>query len=107
MLSRKYNTKIAIYINEAVPDGYGGYTNEEVLVKSIWSNVETAKGSKFTDFGIADFKNPVIFQVRGYKNQIEFTENHFIKYKGVNYFVKGIEDVNLEGIELNIYADSE
>ena len=37
MISRKYTTKIAVWSTVDVPDGYGGFTNSEVLVKSIWA----------------------------------------------------------------------
>ena len=111
MNSPRYNTLIDVYKNEAVPDGFGGYTNAETFIKSIWAQVVTSTGTtartgyRFESFGISDFKNPVIFTIRGYKNQIEFTENHFIKYKGTKYFIKGIENLNLEGISLNLFCD--
>lgn len=105
MEARRLDTKINVYLNEVIKDEYGGSEAVETFVKSIYANVRSSSGFKFQNFGIADFKNPIIFTVRGYKNQINFTENHFIKYKGVNYFVKGIENVDLEGTQLNIFAD--
>lgn len=107
MESRRLDTKINVYLNEVIKDEFGGVEAVETLVKSIFANVRSSSGFKFQSFGIADFKNPIIFTVRGYKNQIEFTEKHFIKYKGVNYFVKGIENVDLEGFQLQLMCDGE
>ena len=105
MISRKYTTKIAVWNTVDVPDGYGGFTNSEVLVKSIWAEKRTTgAGYKFRDFGLNDFKNPIIFSVRG-KNNLNITENHFIIYKGKKFQIKAIENVNFDGLEIIIYAD--
>lgn len=107
MLSRQYNRKIEIYRKDTITDEYGGNTETDVLVKSIWAKIQTNAGNKFVNFGIQDFKNPVIFYVRGYKNNVNYTENYFVQYKGVKYFIKGMQNVNLEGMETAIYTDSE
>lgn len=105
MLARKYSTKVGIYVQQMIPDGFGGLLPEEVLVKSVWAEVKTSAGYKFQAAGIADFKGPVTFSVRGKKNGIAFTENHFVKYNGKNLFVKSVEDANLEGMEYVLYCD--
>ena len=104
---RQYNRKINIYRNDFVTDEYGGNVETNVLVKSIWSKITTNAGNKFVNFGIQDFKNPVIFAVRGRKNDIVYDENYYIEYKGVKYFIKGMQDVNIESMERIIYCDSE
>ena len=105
MISRKYTTKIAVWNTVELPDGYGGFTNSEVLVKSIWAEKRTTRaGFKFRDFGLNDFKNPIIFSVRG-KNNLNISETHFIIYKEKKFHIKAIENVNFDGIELLIYAD--
>ena len=103
---RSYNRKINIYRKEFVTDEYGGNVETNVLVKSIWAKITTNAGNKFVNFGIQDFKNPVIFAVRGRKNEITYNENYHIEYKGVKYFIKGIQDNMLEDLEFIIYADS-
>ena len=103
---RSYNRKINIYRKEFVTDEYGGNVETNVLVKSIWAKITTNAGNKFVNYGISDFKNPVIFSVRGRKNDIVYDENYHIEYKGVKYFIKGMQDNMLEDLEFIIYADS-
>lgn len=105
MLAREYNRKINIYVKTFVPDGYGGQIASNVFVKSIWSKITTSAGNKFVNFGIQDFKNPVIFSVRSIKNDIVYTENHFVTYQGHDYYVKGTEVKGLENMELNLLCD--
>lgn len=104
---RSYNRKINIYRKDFVTDEYGGNVETNVFVKSIWAKILTNVGSKFVNFGIQDFKNPVIFAVRGRKNEITYDENYHIEYKGVKYFIKGMQDNLLEEMEYIIYVDSE
>lgn len=103
---RSYNRKINIYRKEFVTDEYGGNVETNVLVKSIWAKITTNAGNKFVNYGISDFKNPVIFSVRGRKNEITYNENYHIEYNGVKYFIKGMQDNMLEDLEFIIYADS-
>ena len=103
---RAYNRKINIYRKEFVTDEYGGNVETNILVKSIWAKITTNAGNKFVNFGIQDFKNPVIFAVRGRKNEITYNENYHIEYKGVKYFIKGMQENMLEDLEFIIYADS-
>lgn len=105
--ARSYNRLIEIWRKESTTNEYGSNIETDVLVKSIWAKIQTNAGTKFVNFGIQDFKNTVIFSVRGIKNDIDYNENYFIKYKGVHYFIKGMQDVGLESIERIIYADSE
>lgn len=105
MLSRHYERKINIYVKTSVPDGYGGQIASDELVKSIYAKVITNAGNKFVNFGIQDFKNPVIFSVRGKKNGFEYSENHFVKYKGKEFYIKGIQDYSLESQEISLYTD--
>lgn len=104
---RSYNRLIQIWRKDFVTDEYGGLVETNVLVKSIWAKITTNAGNKFVNFGIQDFKNPVIFAVRGRKNEITYDENYHIEYKGVKYFIKGMQDNYLEEIEFWIYCDSE
>lgn len=104
---RSYNRKINIYRKDFVTDEYGGNIETNVFVKSIWAKILTNVGSKFVNYGIQDFKNPVIFAVRGRKNEITYDENYHIEYKGIKYFIKGMQDNMLEEMEYIIYVDSE
>lgn len=107
MLSRQYDRKIDIWRKESTTNEYGSNIETDVFVKSIWAKIQTNAGNKFVNFGIQDFKNPVIFSVRGRKNDIDYNENYFMKYKDVQYFIKGMQDNLLEAMEYIIYVDSE
>lgn len=104
---RQYNRKINIYRKESITDEFGGLVSTDVLVKSIWAKITTNAGTKFVNFGIQDFKNPVIFAVRGRKNDVVYDENYHVEYKGVKYFIKGMQNVAIEDMETLIYTDSE
>jgi len=105
VLARNYNNLIDVYILTNVDDGFGGFTNTETKVKSIWAKISTkGTGGKFTDYGLTEFKNPVMFSVRG-KNNLDITEKHFIKFKGKNFLIKAIENVNYENLEINLYCE--
>lgn len=104
---RSYNRLIQICRKDFVTDEYGGNIETNVLVKSIYAKITTNAGNKFVNFGIQDFKNPVIFAVRGRKNEITYDEKYHIEYKGVKYFIKGMQDNLLEEMEFWIYTDSE
>ena len=106
MRGRGYDSKIEIWGKTEVSDGYGGYIPTETLIKSVWAGKESkGAGSNFQQFGLNNFKNPVIFRVRGKSNNINFTENSYIMYKGKRFEIKGIDDVNFDGLEFEIYAD--
>lgn len=106
MEARKYNRRIEIWRKEFVTDQYGGIVDTDVLIKSIWARINTSSGNKFTDFGIQDFKNPVVFSVRDIKNKIEYNENTYVKYKGSSFYIKGVQHTGLEGMELDLLTDS-
>lgn len=105
MLAREYNRLIEIWVKTFVTNEYGSLVESLVFVKKIWAKIGTNAGNKFVNYGIQDFKNPVVFHVRGRKNDIIFDENYFVKYKGHEYFIKGIENEGLEDMETIILAD--
>lgn len=104
-LGREYLNRVEIWEEQSVSDGYGGFVTEDVYIRKVWAKITTkGAGYKFQQFGLNDFKNPVLFSVRA-KINLVLTEKHFIKYKSKKYFVKGIENVNLDAIEINIFTD--
>lgn len=105
MLARDYDRLIEIWENRPVYDGFSGTVMQPFFIKKVYSKIKTGAGSKFERFGILDFKNPVVFSVRGKKNGINYTENYFVKYKGNSYMIKGIEPIGLEGLEINLLCD--
>lgn len=105
MLARHYDRKIEIYLKTFVDDGFGGQLASQVLMKKVWSSIKTKVGTKFVNFGIQDFKNPVIFSIRDKKNKIVFQENLFVIYQGKEFYIKGIEHLGFENMELNLYCE--
>ncbi|ROI02939.1 head-tail adaptor protein [Chryseobacterium sp. G0240] len=105
MLAREYNRLIEIWHKIHVPDGYGGNLPSDEFVKKVYAKITTNAGSKFINFGIQDFKNPVVFSVRDKKNDISYSENHFVKYQGKEFFIKGTEHKGHENMELNLLCD--
>lgn len=105
MEARKYDRKIQIFKQIPIGDGFGGNLMEDRKVSNVWSMISTSQGNKFVNFGITDFKNPVIFQVRGKGFPKDFNENYFIQYQGRKYFVKGVDWCGCEGIDAKIYCD--
>ena len=106
MISRSYTTKIEIWQTTEGPDGFGGYVATDTMQKKVWAGVKTSgAGFKFQQFGLNDFKNPVIFSIRA-KNNIDFNEKTFVIYKGHRYEVKGFEDKDLEQTEIQLFCDA-
>lgn len=105
MLAREYNRLIEIWNKTHVSDGFGGNLPKDVFVKKVWAKITTNAGNNFVNFGIEKFVNPVVFSVRDKKNDVAYTENHFIKYQGKKFFVKGIDHRGLEQMELNLLCD--
>lgn len=104
MRARLYTNVIEIWETESVPDGFGGYTNEDVKKFDKWAQKRTqGAGYKFQQYGLNDFKNPVIFRIR--KGDNEINEQMFVKYNGSQFAIKGIENVNLDNREINLYCD--
>lgn len=105
MLAREYNRLIEIWHKTFIPDGFGGNLPQDIFVKNVWAKVTTNAGNRFVNYGIQDFKNPVIFAVRDVKNGVVYTENHFVKYQGNEFFIKGTDHKGFDQMELNLLCD--
>ena len=104
MKARLYTDIIDIWESEKVPDGYGGFTNQDVKKFDKWAQKRTkGAGYKFQQYGLNDFKNPVIFRIR--KGDSIINEDMFVIFNGGKFIIKGIENVNLDNIEINLYCD--
>src|SRR5699024_3974594 len=103
MNARRYKYKVEIWDSVMKDDGYGGeYTAEEKQF-SKWANAKSeGAGYKFQQFGLNEFKNPVLFEMRADK---EITDSMFIMFQGKRFIIKGIENIDLTNRFLNVYAD--
>ena len=104
MRARAYTDIIEIWETESVSDGFGGFTNVDVKKFDKWAQKRTqGSGNKFQQYGLNDFKNPVIFRIR--KGDNEINEKMFVRFNGSQFSIKGIENVNLDNREINLYCD--
>ena len=104
MRARRYTDIIEIWKSVEAPDGFGGFVLNEVKQFDKWAGIVTkGSGYKFQQYGLNDFKNPVIFRIR--KGDSIITEDMFVIFNGGKFIIKGIENVNLDNIEINLYCD--
>ena len=104
MRARRYTDIIEFWESVEVPDGFGGFVLDPVKQFDKWAGITTkGSGYKFQQYGLNDFKNPVIFRIR--KGNSIITEDMFVIFNGGKFIIKGIENVNLDNIEINLYCD--
>ena len=104
MRARRYTDIIEIWESVEMPDGFGGFVLDPVKQFEKWTGIVTkGSGYKFQQYGLNDFKNPVIFRIR--KGNSIITEDMFVIFNGGKFIIKGIENVNLDNIEINLYCD--
>ena len=97
-----YNKRITIYQTIEAEDKDGFRSKTESVILSAWAKVKTTKGftliASNTDFEKA-YTN---FTIRFPKTEI--TRDMLIKYAGKVYSIEYLNNVNEEGIELEIQA---
>jgi len=104
MRARRYTDIIEIWESVEMPDGFGGFVLDPVKQFEKWAGIITkGSGYKFQQYGLNDFKNPVIFRIR--KGNSIINEDMFVIFNGGKFIIKGIENVNLDNIEINLYCD--
>jgi len=104
MRARRYTDIIEIWESVEMPDGFGGFVLDPVKQFDKWAGIITkGSGFKFQQYGLNDFKNPVIFRIR--KGDSIINEDMFVIFNGGKFIIKGIENVNLDNIEINLYCD--
>ena len=104
MRARRYTDIIEIWKSVEMPDGFGGFVLNEEKQFEKWAGIVTkGSGYKFQQYGLNDFKNPVIFRIR--KGDSIINEDMFVIFNGGKFIIKGIENVNLDNIEINLYCD--
>lgn len=104
MIARKYNKAISIWQSTEVSDGFGGYTVEDVLVYSFWAHIETKRAYRENENGQNDNFVQTILTVRNrYDVSISIKDN-FIKYNGLVYNIDSVMNLDLNNIDIEIYA---
>lgn len=104
MISRKYTKAISLYKTTNVSDGYGGFTVSESLYHSCWANVENKKAYRTNENGQNDNFIQTKFTIRN-KCCLDISiKDTSIRYKGLIFNIDSIENVDFNGIDLEIYA---
>lgn len=102
MKSRAFNKRIEIWETTKVPDGFGGNTVSESLLKSTWANIKTLSSERqdqlTTQFGLLDASSTIQITVRKRNDTVYDYQTLFIKYRNAKYAIityavnEGFED---------------
>ncbi len=107
MRSRALNKRITIWKKTQIPDGFGGYTQEDELLSVSWAKIETAKTTArdLNNIGIENESINLMITVR-YREDLQYTGiNQFITYRGVSYaFTLAPNEVNLNNTFVKLVA---
>lgn len=104
MLSRKYNRAIGIWKTTTVSDGYGGNTITTALVYSVWANVTTKRAYRENENGQNDNFVQTVFTIRNRYDIALSVKDNFIKYNGLIYNIDSVLNMDLNNIDVEIYA---
>jgi len=104
MLSRKYTKLISIWKTTNSEDGFGGSVVTDMLVNNVWGNVKTKNAYRQNENGQNDNFVQVVFVIRNRYNMDLSIKDNFIKYNGLVYNIDSIENVDLNNIDIEIYA---
>lgn len=104
MLARKYTKLISIWKTTNSEDGFGGSVVTDMLVNNVWGNVKTKNAYRQNENGQNDNFVQVIFVIRNRYNMDLSIKDNFIKYNGLVYNIDSIENVDLNNIDIEIYA---
>lgn len=104
MIARKYTKAIGIWKTTTVSDGYGGNTVTTALVYSVWANVNTKRAYRQNENGQNDNFVQTIFTIRNRYDIDLSVKDNFIKYNGLIYNIDSILNLDLNNIDVEIYA---
>jgi head-tail adaptor len=104
MLSRQYTKAISVWKSTRVADGYGGYTVTDALQYSFWAHVVTKTAFRTNENGQNYNFVQVIFTIRNRVNLDISVKDNFIKYNGLVYNIDSVTNLDLNNIDIEIYA---
>ena len=102
MEARKYNKQIQIWATTTVPDGFGGNTVTDALLRTVWAHVTTKKTSFENENGQNDNLQNQVFIIRQNANFTPSLKTNFIKYKNKIYNIDSIIEIGLNTIDYEI-----
>ena len=98
----KYNKKISIFKEEAKEDNAGFITKTKSIVLNAWASVKTTKGYTLIANNTYFEKAYTNFTIRFPKTQI--SRDMLIEYNSKIYSIEYINNVDEEGVELELQA---
>lgn len=102
MNAGKYNKKIKIYKTEVLENENGFQTENKVLILEPYASVKTTRGMTLIANG-SDFEKAYTnFTIRYPK--VEINRDMRIEFHGKDYTIEYLNNVNEDGIELEIQA---
>ena len=105
MIARKYTRKAQIYKTESIPDGFGGYTVNDVLIGYFWCEILQNSSFKDNSIGMAEIKNNYSFKIRATDKITTDIDNLSIVYRNKKYVVNDIRYADELFREINIIAN--
>ena len=105
-MRKKYLDRIEVWLRGTVDDGAGGFDLDDTKLSDSWCNITTVRRDKLIDYGL-DVSNQAIEIRLRYRDDLDyFQESVFFKYKGKDWIINAIDEINLDGRELSILASS-
>jgi hypothetical protein len=104
MLARTYDKRVEIWGLEEVDDTFGGFIITESLLIKRWASIETKSSIRNTDNGKLENFFTTIFKFRGINSFMLSEKDNYIKYKGINFVIDRIENINLVNIDIIVFC---
>lgn len=102
MNAGKYNKRIKIYKTEIVENENGFQTEQKTLALNPYASVKTTRGMTLIKNGTDFEKAYTNFTIRYPKTEIN--RDMMIEFHGKEYTIEYLNNVNEEGVELEIQA---
>lgn len=103
-MKRKYLDRIEVWQRDQDADDFGGYLVAPTKLGDSWANIKTVPRDKVVAYGL-DLPSQAIRVKLRKRNDIDyFAEGIYIVYKGKNWYINSLTEVDLDGEELDILA---
>lgn len=96
-MRRRFTDRVEIWDAVATPDGFGGNTLAESMVKSAWAKISTINQDKLMDYGLDATKYAVNLRMRTVSGVDLESKGIFFKFKARRWAVQSVRDEDLDG----------
>jgi len=104
MIARKYTKHVELWVTSTVSDGYGGNTVTTSLVQNLWANVTAKSSNRLNENGQNDNFMQTVFTIRNRFDLVLSIKDNFFKYNGLIYNIDSVLNIDLDNIDIQIYA---